>query len=265
MAFCENCGIQLSDAAKFCGSCGKPILPGVAALPSTPPERRGTRSRLILGTVIVLVVLGCVGIGAGFYVFHRVTTKTDELTQGLPAVSAIATALQGPGSQLPATPPSPASNAPPQGLDENKIVKIEDGQCSLFNKEELTRVLETHFTHADADATGCIYKGEMAREWVRTEALWKGGHKLVKEKSDTYAGLRQSMVNQHYTKADIDSHVFPIAPYPGAGDEAYVNLVNMVTARKGDVGIIMDLRYYHDSDDITKMLTNAALSRLAGG
>ncbi len=70
------------------------------------------------------------------------------------------------------------------------------------------------------------------------------------------------MISQHYTKADIDSHIFPMMPYPGVGDEAWVNLWNVVTARKGDRGITIDLRYYHDSDDLTKMLANTALARL---
>ena len=51
-------------------------------------------------------------------------------------------------------------------------------------------------------------------------------------------------------------------PYPGIGDEAWVDLINIVTARKADVGITMDLRYYRDSENLTKMLTNAALARL---
>ena len=125
-------------------------------------------------------------------------------------------------------------------------------------------MLGTNFTHADADATGCTYKGDAPREFVRTEALWKGGRDLVKLKSDTNAALHQSMVNQHYTKAEIDAHAFPIVPYPGIGDEAWIDLINIVTARKADVGITMDLRYYRDSEDLTKMLTNAALARLGG-
>jgi hypothetical protein len=54
-------------------------------------------------------------------------------------------------------------------------------------------------------------------------------------------------------------------PYPGVGDDGWVNLWNVVTACKGDAGIVLDLRYYHDSDHTTKMLANQALSRLAGG
>lgn len=46
------------------------------------------------------------------------------------------------------------------------------------------------------------------------------------------------------------------------GDEGWINFWNVVTARKGDGGITIDLRYYHDSDDLIKMLTNTALARL---
>jgi hypothetical protein len=201
-----------------------------------------------------------------FYFSHGTGKNAEQVAQSLPNAAAVANALQ---SAVQQAPQSTGSQALPVAattarLDENKTVTAADGQCALFTKEELTRVLGTNFTHADADATGCTYKGDAPREFVRTEALWKGGRDLVKLKSDTYAGLHQSMVNQKYTKAEIDAHAFPIVPYPGAGDEAWVDLINIVTARKADVGITMDLRYYRDSDDLTKMFVNTALARLGG-
>ncbi|HEY6372511.1 MAG TPA: hypothetical protein VIX37_18180 [Candidatus Sulfotelmatobacter sp.] len=42
----------------------------------------------------------------------------------------------------------------------------------------------------------------------------------------------------------------PIRPYPGVGDEAWVNLWNVLTACKGQAGVVMELRYYHDSDEL---------------
>jgi hypothetical protein len=190
-----------------------------------------------------------------FYFSHGTGKNAEQVAQSLPDV---ANTLQS------AEPQAPAVAASTARLDENKTVTAADGQCALFTKEELTRVLGTNFTHSDADATGCTYKGDAPREFVRTEALWKGGRALVKLKSDAYAGLHQSMVNQHYTKAEIDAHAFPIATYPGIGDEAWVDLINIVTARKADAGITMDLRYYRDSEEVTKMLVNAALARLGG-
>jgi hypothetical protein len=251
MAFCEYCGTQLSDTAKFCRSCGKAAGAEVASSPLAASKQSRPIGKWILGILVFLVLLGVVGGGVMFYLFHRLSQKAEQITQSLPEAGAVV--------NTPAPPP-----ATPASLDVNKLVTPEQGQCALFSKEELTRVLGTNFTHSDADATGCTYKGDAPREFVRTEALWTGGRKLVKLKSDAYAGLRQSMANQHYTKAEIDAHVFPIAPYPGVGDEAWVDLVNIVTARKGDVGITMDLRYYHASDDLTKMLVNAALARLGG-
>jgi hypothetical protein len=206
------------------------------------------------------------------YFSHGTGKNAEQVTQGVPDVAAVANAL--PSAWLPAAqsageqatqsgePQAPAEAATTARLDENKVVTAADGQCALFTKEELTRVLGTHFTHAEADATGCTYKGDHPREFVRTEALWKGGRNLVKLKSDAYAGLHQSMINQKYTKAEIAAHAFPIVPFPGAGDEAWVDLINIVTARKADVGIVMDLRYYRDSEDLTKMFVNVALARL---
>lgn len=37
--FCENCGNRISDATRFCGSCGTAVSPPVAATPATAPIR----------------------------------------------------------------------------------------------------------------------------------------------------------------------------------------------------------------------------------
>lgn len=282
MAFCINCGTQLNEGGKFCSGCGAPT--GGAGAPSGGfPSAAGGHSartvtasplsravKILLIVLSISVVLALAGVGSVLYIGHRAQKQAEQMTKAVSDPGALLGALQKDlPSGLPGLPPPAQSPAPPppQGVAAalpNRHVTASDGQCALFTKEELTQVLGDTFTHADADATGCTYKGDAPRQWVRTEALWKGGGKLVKEKSDAYAGLRQSMASMHYTKAEIDSHLFPINPYPGAGDEAWVNLVNVVTARKGDVGITMDLRYYHDSDDLTRMLTNTALSRLGG-
>jgi hypothetical protein len=260
MAFCEQCGAQLSGTAKFCGSCGHSVGSAVSPGLSVPLQNNGRLPKILLGIAAAILLLGCAGAGVAYYLFHRMSAKAAEVTQGLPDLNSMIKQLPSEAQSSAAAPAlSPDQSG---GLDPNKIVTPEDGQCALFTKEELNQVLGTTFTHADADATGCNYKGDAPRELVRTEALWKGGRKLVKAKSDTYKTLRQSMVSQHYSQADIAAHVFPMAPYPGVGDEAWVNLWNVVTACKDDHGITMDLRYNHDSDEVTKMLTNVALSRL---
>lgn len=266
MAFCEDCGKQLSDAAKFCRSCGKATGTEGASPSSTPSKRQGPNTKLILGGIAFLVLLGA---GAFLYFSHRASQKEEQVTQQItPGTNAILNSFPTPGSQPPAaaatTTPTPAAPAGAAGFDQNKLVTPDQGQCALFSKEELTRVLGTDFTHSIPDETGCTYKGDVPRQYVRTEAYWKGGRELVKLKTDTYAALHQSMINQKYTKAEIATHLFPISPYAGAGDEAWVDLINIVTARKGDVGIVMDLRYYRDSDDLTRLFVNTALARLGG-
>ena len=239
MAFCENCGAQLSPSGKFCASCGKPVVKAVEVLFPAPdaaqPGRKSGRFRkFILRTAAILAILVCLGAAAAYYFSHRVVPKTIAAVQDLPVTVAD-------------TPP------PSTGFDADRIVTSEEGQCALFTKEELTRVLGTTFTHADADATGCTYRGDAPREWVRTEALWKGGRKPVQDKKTAYQQLSHSM-----PKSNI-----PIQPYSGVGDEAWVNLWNVVTACKGNSGVTIDLRFYHDSDELTKTTVNTALSRLS--
>jgi hypothetical protein len=274
MAFCTQCGTQLDQSAQFCSSCGAPTGLGGTRAPApsaAKPNTSPTVKLLVIG-LSALLVLVLAGGGSIVYFLYRGHQQVQQITQAAADPAALLGALQKslPNNQpLPSAPnatssaasTAPAAQGSANALDE-RHVSAADGQCALFTKEELTKVLGDEFTHADADATGCTYKGEAPRLIVRTESSWKGGHKLVKEKSDAYAGMRQSMLNQHYSRADSASHVFPISPFPGVGDEAWVDLVNIVTARKGDAGIVMDLRYYHDSDELTKMLTNTALLRL---
>ena len=45
--FCENCGHQISDTAKFCSACGHPVgtapSPGTVAPPAVPAKRESPR------------------------------------------------------------------------------------------------------------------------------------------------------------------------------------------------------------------------------
>jgi hypothetical protein len=211
----------------------------------------------ILLVLASFFVLACLGVGGAIYLSYREDRKADGVTQTLSDPKTLAnagpTTIQTSVHLIPAS--GTAAQAPATPVLEYRHVTLQEGQCALFTKEELSQVLGTNFTHADADATGCTYKGDAPREWVRTEALWKGGRKLVEDKRTAYNDLSHIMPTANV----------PIQPYLGVGDEAWVNLWNVVTACKGDVGIVLDLRYYHHPDDKTKMLANQALSRLAGG
>lgn len=213
--------------------------------------------KVILAVLAFFIVLVGLGVGGAIYLSYGAHSRAEEVRQtpSDPKMLANAgpTTIQTSAGLTPA--PGTVARASGTSVLENRRITANDDQCAIFTKEELSQVLGTTFTHADADATGCTYKGDAPREWVRTEALWKGGRKLVEDKRTAYNDLSHVMPTTNV----------PIQPYPGVGDEAWVNLWNVVTAYKGDVGIVLDLRYYHHPDSKTKMLANQALSRLAGG
>ncbi len=222
---------------------------------------------LTLFGIFVFVVL--LGVGGLFYAGYRVHQKAHEVSQIAADPSTLlnelaktlpnsgANSLPNPGGQTPGNPPQPNSAAQqdtaPIKLEVRHINK-QDGQCALFTKEELTQVLGDTFTHADADDTGCTYKGDAPRQWVRTEIVWRGGRKMVGSVKDAY----EFLLKRQPAKS------IPQQPFPGVGDEAFLSFINVVKARKGDVGVTIDLRYYHDSEDLTKQISNAALGRVAG-
>ncbi|HLW59457.1 MAG TPA: hypothetical protein VKV57_05960 [bacterium] len=155
-----------------------------------------------------------------------------------------------------ATPPQKPVEPP----TEVRHVTAKDGQCSLFTKAELTSVLGVTFTHATEDTTGCTYKGDNAREWVRVEVLWTGGRRALQQRATAYETL---------TKSNPKGWIPPFQPVPGLGDAAFVNLVNAVQVEKGDIAFTLDLRYFHDLPDpnalvpdSTTLLVNRALDRL---
>ena len=51
--FCENCGHQISDTAKFCSACGHPVgtapSPGAEAPPAVPAKRESPRLKASSG------------------------------------------------------------------------------------------------------------------------------------------------------------------------------------------------------------------------
>jgi hypothetical protein len=280
MAFCGNCGTALNGGTTFCSSCGaltaKASQAGVLDDRTTGSGVTAVRKagmtpavKIVLGLLCAFLLVALLGVGAIFYSGYRIHQKAQEVSQiaadGSMLLHQIAKALPDSGANTLPSPGGQASgsssqpsganqrDAAPPKLDTRHITE-KDGQCAVFTKEELTQVLGDTFTHADADATGCTYKGDAPRQWVRTEILWAGGKAALLQRKEAYADLARNM-----PKANI-----PIQPYPNAGDEAFVNLWNCVQARKGNVAVTVDLRYYHDNDSITRMLVNAAVDRVAG-
>lgn len=73
MAYCDQCGTQIDEGARFCRNCGKPLQP-------TGPERQNTenietsvkgpgkenKGNLPLIATVAAIVLVCFGVGACF-------------------------------------------------------------------------------------------------------------------------------------------------------------------------------------------------------
>ena len=265
--FCPECGAPLQPNQKYCSECGKavpgtatPAPPAASHPPGVPADRialPAPRSRLrrnlaFAGGGLALLALFV----AGFIHLNARAPKTAEMPPPGPQLPAQGGAAP-PVVQTPAATPPQKPVEPPT---EVRHVTAKDGQCGLFTKAELTTVLGVTFTHATEDATGCTYKGDNAREWVRVEVLWTGGRRALQQRATAYDTL---------TKSNPKGWIPPFQPVPGMGDAAFVNLVNAVQVGKGDIAFTLDLRYFHDlSDpnalvpDSTKRLVNRALARL---
>jgi hypothetical protein len=215
-------------------------------LPERGPERPKSTSPVLKIVVAVLGFLALATVLAlgSCLLAYRARQKAKELEQAI----TIPSVAPGPVQQQPTPEPQP----PSQTVQEITKVTAKDGQCALFSKPELTQLLGTNFVDAAEDATGCTYKGGAPREWVRVEIHWTGGRKEEALYRNAYENLKKSM-----PAANI-----PVQPFPGVGDEAYVNLWNVVHVRKGDSEVDFDLRFYHDSTDQTKAVIEKALSKL---
>jgi len=62
MPFCQKCGAELQENAKFCPECGQPT--GTAPVPSVSAETTTTQRKPILGLIGIVLIL--IGIGVAF-------------------------------------------------------------------------------------------------------------------------------------------------------------------------------------------------------
>ncbi len=71
MPFCQNCGSEVNEGAKFCPECGHkqgdaPVTEAVASptepAPGAQPKPKKKRSRLLPITLAILALLACVGV-----------------------------------------------------------------------------------------------------------------------------------------------------------------------------------------------------------
>jgi hypothetical protein len=77
MAFCNSCGANLENGAKFCAKCGASQPLGAAAPMATAPATgaapaQGNAVRIVLIIVFAIVALGVLGIGTMSYIAYRV-------------------------------------------------------------------------------------------------------------------------------------------------------------------------------------------------
>src|SRR5579863_8240409 len=131
MAFCEECGTQLSDTARFCSACGKAVG-AVVGSPSVPSRRSPRATRLILSAVALLALVGA---GSVFYLTQSTRRPVGQANERLPDVAG--TANRAPSADRTtqsAVSPTASVVAPIARLDDNKRITAADGQCALFTK-----------------------------------------------------------------------------------------------------------------------------------
>lgn len=104
MAYCSQCGSQLSPDARYCGSCGAAISAATdPAQTLVAPSARRARRRAALIVAVLVVVAGC---ALGGYAAYR------HVRTGSPSKAHAAAKTHVP--HVSATPPAPETHTAPQ-------------------------------------------------------------------------------------------------------------------------------------------------------
>lgn len=65
--FCKTCGKELQDSAKFCNWCGTKVellqSPSPTEYPGTKSSGKKCRKHILIGTIVLLAILGVGGYG----------------------------------------------------------------------------------------------------------------------------------------------------------------------------------------------------------
>jgi len=134
--FCVHCGAPQTEGASFCQSCGKPLQPQTAPVPtaSPAPAKPGSSSLLkfVLIAFAVIALLGMISVAGVIYAGYRLKNKVEQ-------------SAKDHGINLHDLASSPNNTG--RHLDP----------CALLTKEEAEQVLKTPIVRADRAGEVCSY------------------------------------------------------------------------------------------------------------
>ncbi len=112
MAFCTECGKELTHGTKFCESCGAPVdqnaapvqqpEPAVTQTPATPPpppQKKGIMVLPVLGIIILILVLAA----GAWYLGLLTPQKSGTVTPAVPSPTSVAIVQEPTLVPVPAT------------------------------------------------------------------------------------------------------------------------------------------------------------------
>ena len=79
--FCRNCGAEVKDDWKICPNCGKEIVRNnVKHEQVNQQEKKNNKKKIIVGAIIGVIVVGCVGIVYGVNANKTKNTQQETTT-----------------------------------------------------------------------------------------------------------------------------------------------------------------------------------------
>ncbi len=270
--FCNKCGANLWRAIGSVGSAAAESVPKTSPSPVTPvqpsfsasaptPIAGPTQSKaspitkILIGLVVVVFVVGALAAGGVYYVVHRVKERIHEVTRDLPGLDPNPKTNSGSGIN---------SVGSASGSDSNGSVTGDP--CRLLSKEDVSRAIGVQIVRTQLSDGGCSYiatgnQADMTAKHVTAMMAARGADKKTQQMIQGFAGgmFKQFQSEDADHKQDNSGEV-PVFSFsvdtnaaeeqmqlngkvlstlgdtqglPGIGDQAFVSADGMIMLRKG--------------------------------